>query len=80
MAGRAVTVKLAWQVVAGVYRLRVFAGVNSHSRRFAGELTLEPAVALELRETLLAGEAARKVDLFSEAGWTPPASSSSSGR
>lgn len=74
------TVKLAWQVVAGAYRLRIFAGRNTHTRKLAGELVLEPAIAAELREVLLAGEAARGLELFSEAGWISPASSSSSGR
>jgi hypothetical protein len=74
-----VTVKLAWQVVAGMYRLRIFAGRSSQTRKLAGELVLEPAIAYELREVLLAGEAARGVELFSEAGWIAPAPSSSSG-
>lgn len=67
------TVKLLWLPGPAHYRLRVFAGRNTQHRAFAGELTLEPAEASELRQILLAGAAAIAPNIFSEAGWVEPA-------
>ncbi len=66
------TFKLLWLPGVGHYRLRVFAGPNSESRAYAGELVLRPDEAAALRTVLLTGFWSMGTDLFAEAGWLEP--------
>lgn len=65
------SLKLLWLPGPFSYRLRAFAGANTQTRVFAGELVLEHAAARQLHAVLELGiaELGQPVD---ETGWQEP--------
>lgn len=65
------TLKLLWIPGERSYRLRAFAGQNSHRRGFAGELELPPADARALHAVIELGQDELRLAI-AETGWIDP--------